>query len=196
MTSRSVTTEADRGLLLKWHDVLGYEDRYQATRCGRVRSKPRYVNSPAAGGQRMIKGKELRLANVKGYWAVAPLIGGKRRTLYVHRMLADLFIPNPDNKPCVNHIDGDKQNNAVENLEWCSHQENMTHAYATGLAKAPDIGPGERCPASKLTDAKVRYIKQRILAGDSHVSLARQFGVRKGTIGCIARGETWRHIEP
>lgn len=66
----------------------------------------------------------------KGYARVSL---GKRKTLAVHRLVAKSFIPNPQNKPQVNHIDGNKQNNCVENLEWCTNQENQIHAIKTGL---------------------------------------------------------------
>lgn len=67
------------------------------------------------------------------YYKVALPVDGKQKDFLVHRMIAIAFIPNPDNKKYVNHIDGNKLNNAVPNLEWCTHTENVRHAYATGL---------------------------------------------------------------
>lgn len=69
----------------------------------------------------------------QGYLRLGLLTGGKRKFFNIHRLVAQSFIPNPDNKPFVNHIDGDKSNNHVENLEWCDQSENMKHAYRTGL---------------------------------------------------------------
>lgn len=179
---------------MTWFDVIGYEDRYQVTRTGLVRSKSRYVNSPAAGGRRFLNGKMLKLAIVKGYPAIQSNVDGARYTLYLHRILAELFIPNPDGKPSINHIDGDKANFALENLEWCSHKENMRHAFNTGLATAPNVGPGEQSPSAKLNDDAVRDIKRRLRAGETHRSLATEYGISTGTIGFIARGETWGHV--
>lgn len=71
--------------------------------------------------------------NVKGYLKVQLVIQGRRQTFSVHRLVARHFIPNPDGKPYVNHKDGDKSNNLVSNLEWCTAKENDTHARQTGL---------------------------------------------------------------
>ncbi len=123
--------------------------------------------------------------------AIQPNINGKRKTLYVHRMLAELFINNPDNKPCINHKDGVKSNNSLENLEWSTHKENMRHAHATGLATAPRTGKGEKCPAAKLDNEKVREIRELLKIRIPHSKIAKIFNVSKGTIGFISRGETW-----
>jgi hypothetical protein len=68
-----------------------------------------------------------------GYWAVT-IHGDGRKTCYVHRLMAKAFLPNPDSKPFVNHINGLKSDNSLANLEWCTHAENMAHARETGLS--------------------------------------------------------------
>ena len=68
-----------------------------------------------------------------GYYHIKMFVSGKRKNLKLHRLVAKAFIPNPENKPCINHIDGNKLNNCVNNLEWCTHAENMTHASNTNL---------------------------------------------------------------
>lgn len=75
-----------------------------------------------------------------GYKRVVLSIDGKRKLYYVHRLLAEAFIDNPENKDCVNHIDGNKLNNSVDNLEWVTYSENTQHAVKTGLHKV-----GENC---------------------------------------------------
>lgn len=181
----------------EWFDVKGYEARYQVTRDGRVKSKIRRVYSPICGGDRQIGGKLLKLVtHPRGYRNAQFVVDGKRKSLSLHRMLAELFIPNPEGKPHINHIDGNPANNSIENLEWCTHLENMRHAYATGLAKAPVNGPGEASPAAKLTDEKVRDIKRRLLAGETHKAIAKIYGVASGTIGFISVGVTWSHVGP
>ena len=68
-----------------------------------------------------------------GYFKTNVMINGKITTIFPHRLVAQAFIPNPNNLPCVNHKDGNKQNNCVDNLEWCSYSENMKHAVKNGL---------------------------------------------------------------
>ena len=180
----------------EWFDFPGYEDRWQITRSGTVRSKVRMVNSPVAGGQRRIGGKILKPGNTKGYPSLVATVNGRRCTAYIHRAIALLFVPNPDQETTINHIDGCKINNAPENLEWCSHLENMRHAYRTGLAKYPKTGPGEDSPSAKLDNERVRQIKRRLNAGESQRKIAEFYGVAQGTVNFIARGVTWSHVEP
>lgn len=115
-----------------------------------------------------------------------------RKNHNVHRIIAKTFIPNPDNLPCVNHKDGNKLNNSVNNLEWCTHSENIIHAYQTGLEQAMC---GEQHHAHKLTEDAVKYIKQVYVKRDKEfgaVALAKKFNVDRTTIHDIVRGKTWR----
>lgn len=114
-----------------WKDIPGYEGLYQASNFGRIRSLDRTIVRGASRTRgpykAKLKGKVLAPANgVQGY-LVVPL-GKNSPSCRVHRLIAKAFLPNPENKPMVNHIDGDVKNNRVDNLEWCTSQENQIHA--------------------------------------------------------------------
>lgn len=116
--------------------------------------------------------------------------GGKRKSLKVHRLLAQTFIPNPENKPCVNHIDGDKANNTLSNLEWCTVQENVQHAYDEGLQEGIK---GERNANSKLTEIDVLFIRHwhnkfRL------IDIAEAFNVSESLIQKVVYRKCWVHV--
>jgi hypothetical protein len=112
----------------------------------------------------------------------------------VHRLVAQAFIPNEDNKPHVNHLDGIKTNNAISNLEWVTPHDNMIHAFYNGLSAIPLIRHGMMHKNSKLTDDVVEYIRTHFISGDRKFggrALGRKFGVTKKTIIDIVNGKTW-----
>ena len=181
-----------------WRDVRGYDGKYSVSNLGRIRSNDRTVkNWPR--GERFIKGKiigEKIIFKGKIWYVFADLrkSNRERKRAQVHRLVAEAFIPNPNNKPCVNHIDGIKNNNLVENLEWCTHKENMEHASRLGLMPKGTSGPGEKSPAAKLNNEQVVEIKKRILSGEGCRDIARDFPVGESAIGEIAAGRSWAHI--
>jgi hypothetical protein len=99
------------------------------------------------------------------------------------------FIPNPENKPFVNHIDGNKINNNASNLEWVTSQENHTHAMITGLK-----AKGNKHGMSKLTEENAYTVKEMLSNRISQRKIASFFNVCQATIGDINKGITWRHI--
>lgn len=107
-----------------WRDVVGYEGDYQVSNKGRVKSfkkKKETILKPSKGE--------------RGYHSHGLIRNRKSKSLRAHRLVAMAFIPNPENKKCINHIDCNKINNNVDNLEWVTHKENMVHAYKNGLYK-------------------------------------------------------------
>ena len=114
-----------------WRDVVGYEDTHQVSNLGRVRVKERVINTST--GKRKYKSKLLSIQTSKGYKFVILVVKNNRKTAYIHRLVAEAFIPNPENLPCVNHKDEDKLNNSVDNLEWCTVAYNNT--YGTRLER-------------------------------------------------------------
>lgn len=132
-------------------------------------------------------GKLLKPTLLKiGYLMVSLCEAAKYKKRYLHRLVAKAFIPNPENKPEVNHKNGVKTNNGIENLEWATHKENMLHAGKTGLCKN-----GEARPDAKLTWTKVEAIRRLREQGRSYNHLARQFKVSARLISGICKGTRW-----
>lgn len=109
----------------EWKDIKGYEGLYQVSNYGRVYSVPR---NGTKGGIRT-------LTDMNGYLRLPLKKHGKEFNAGVHRLVAEAFIPNPSNKPSVNHIDGNKHNNHVNNLEWATWEEQIDHSLKMGLRK-------------------------------------------------------------
>ena len=112
-----------------WKDITGYEGIYQVSNTGRVRRVGDYKNQSSSwkSGYKILRAGD----NGRGYLFVNLSKDNKRCRKYVHRLVAEEFIPNPMNKKTVNHIDCDKSNNSVDNLEWATYQENNDHAINT-----------------------------------------------------------------
>lgn len=114
-------------LVEEWRDVDGFEGFYQVSNLGNVRSLDRYVSYKGIGSA-LLKGKKMKLSqSVSGYLYVTLQKDGKFKRFRVHRLVAQAFIPNPNNLSQVNHKDEDKTNNTVENLEWCDATYNCNY---------------------------------------------------------------------
>ena len=135
---------------------------YQASTLGNIRNKStEYVLKPY-------------LTN-RGYHTVGFTVNGKKKRLYIHRLVASTFLDNNDNLPEVNHINGIKTDNRITNLEWSTGSTNILHAYSTGLRK------------SKLTPQDKQQILQLLQQGMTHRTLGKLFNVSHSTIGSLAR---------
>lgn len=116
----------------EWKDIVGYEGLYMISSSGRVLSKERRIRK--WDGTRTLKGRIIKPAiNLKGYAFVQLHKNGCSEMKTVHRLVADAFIPNPEHLPQINHKDENKENNCIENLEWCSASYNV--AYGTRTKK-------------------------------------------------------------
>jgi hypothetical protein len=123
-----------------WKDIEDYPN-YQISNFGRVKSKERITNV-GIKNVKEIKREERILKlfhNKKGYAQTILYRDKKPHPVKIHRLVANAFIPNPENKPQVNHIDGDKNNNRIDNLEWCTQTENIQHSYKVGLRNIEQI---------------------------------------------------------
>lgn len=122
----------------EWRDIPGYEGLYQASNHGRIRSVSHLIKANKDGGIRYTKANIKKLVSGwHGYMWVSLCKDGKPKTHSVHQLVAVTFIENPDNLPAVNHIDADKTNNNISNLEWVTVKENQQHASRMGLLGKP-----------------------------------------------------------
>lgn len=161
-----------------WVNINGSHGHYEVSDHGNVR------NSITKHVLNQFQGKD-------GYMRVQ-LAGAISKTVTVHRLVAKEFCPTCEGKIFVNHKDGCKQNNHASNLEWCTREENMQHAYANGLKQAP---AGTKNGRSKLKYADVCFILENYIPGHEDYgakALAAQFGVARQTISAVVNGQNWR----
>lgn len=136
------------------------------------------------------KGRRLRTRSHLNYDMVSIPIKGVIEHLLVHRVIALTFLPNPNNLPQVNHKDGNKKNNAVNNLEWVTASENQKHAFKH-LGKT---AKGVRNSQHKLNENDVRKVMSLHENGKHYADIAKVFNVAPTTIYCIIGGYSWNHI--
>lgn len=163
-----------------WKDIVGFEGRYIVSNFGRVKSI----------------GKKTRYAILafvvhrQGYLRVGLSKDNHHKSYLVHRIVAEAFLPNSDKKETVNHIDGNKANNNINNLEWCTQRENNIHAHKTGLAKITIEQIKGQCARAKLTKRQVLEIKELYNQGKTLTELAVLYNVSKAQICRIVNGKS------
>ncbi len=190
-----------------WKQIECSEGIYEVSSLGNIRSIQRNLIR-SNGRNHFVKSKNLRPAiDGCGYNRVAMSINGKLVTKKVHRLVAEAFIPNHDNLPQVNHINGIKTDNRIENLEWVTNDQNIAHAIRTGLIKMEYsdeekkrsinkiIKKGSLNGFSKLSENQVIEIRKKYLPGVyTREMLATEFNVKKATIKDVVNRKSWKHI--
>lgn len=158
-----------------WKTILDYYN-YEISSYGRIRNINGYI--------RKIQ------TDKKGYSVISIRNDlGIRKTLKIHRLVAIMFLDNPKNLPQVNHKDGNKKNNKVDNLEWCDNSYNQKHAFLNNL----QINKGSKNPRSKLSEENVIEIRKNGKY-DTYLNISKKYKVSKSTIYSILNNKNWKNL--
>lgn len=161
-----------------WKDVVGFEGRYKISNTGKLFS---------IRFKRLLTGP----LDEDGYRRQNLCNGTSHVKRSIHRLVAIAFIPNPNNLPQVNHIDGNKLNNTTDNLEWCTRLYNQQHQHRVLGVK---YAKGERIKSSKLKEADIIKIRELCTAGVPQAKIGKMFGVRQSQISRIKLNTRWQHL--
>lgn len=170
-----------------WKDIPGYEGQYQVSNLGNVISLRRYCRHTKGYVNHNAPKLRKPHINTSGYYHIRLLKEGLDKSVSVHILVARAFIPNPDGKIQINHIDSNRLNNRVDNLEWCTPRENLLHAYRSGNKKSAGKYNGN----SKLNEQDAIQISSLDLP---RRVLAEKFGVSLATIDRIKQGKGWKTV--
>jgi hypothetical protein len=173
-----------------WKDIVGYEGHYQVSSIGRVKSLSRVVKSREGvfGNKKEIILKTFK--NGDGYLKYKLCINGKETSFSSHRLVAITFLDNQQKKSEVNHINGIKNDNRLENLEWCTRSENTIHALKNNL-KIPQ--KGSEHGMSKLTEKDVLEIRE-IGRSKGLKEIAKIYNVDMSLISLVLLNKIWKHV--
>lgn len=172
-----VSTEV--GTMEIWKDIKGFDGFYQISNYGAVRSFNKGV----------MRIRKLSFTH-DGYAKIRLQHNNRDITTRIHRLVANAFIDNPDNKSTVNHKDGNKLNNYVGNLEWATRHEQTQHSYDWGLKKPVHTN-------RKLSDDAIKYIRshyKRYSTEYGTVALGKKFGVTNRVIGLVVRNKAYKNV--
>lgn len=183
MTKDEIKRSKAIAMFENWLPIIGYEGRYEVSNKGRVKTLLKN-NS---------KTEILKPSNhIQGYLRVGLRKDGISKIISIHRLVASAFIPNPEDKPQVNHIDGIKSNNKIENLEWCTQKENAAHAVLNGIYNS---AKGENAGHSKLKDSDIYKVYELLKENKKPYQIAKIIGISKSTINLIVHNKIWTHLD-
>lgn len=180
-----------------WKPVVGYEGLYEVSTHGRVKSVARIYQSIKEGfnwDKRTISALKATRLKKDGYVDTGLSLDGKYTQRVIHRLVAEAFIPNPENKPCVNHIDNNRSNNHVSNLEWVNHKENTAHSYAQNRGTWQKQW-GEDNVSSKLNLDEVLKLRKLKSQGKTNREVSDILNINIKEVGRIHRKERWNFPE-
>lgn len=177
-----------------WKDIAGYKGFYQVSNLGRIKSLCRKtLNSKGVyhtvGGRIMAPKKD-----PNGYLSIILSKNQVTKQERIHRLVALAFIDNPENKDLVNHMDGNKRNNVVTNLEWVTHSQNHKHAFRTGL-RVPTDTSGSKNGRARVTEDIVRQIRFDFDNNMSQKDLIEKYNIPSSTITNIKLRHTWKCVK-
>ena len=162
----------------EWRDIPGYEGAYMVSSYGRIKALARFDGRGHKKKEHILK---CDYVGTHGYHIVnLRHCGNERLAVPIHRIVAEVFISNPDNLPVVNHKDGNKLNNTVDNLEWVTQSENVRHAVKNKLMKNHYYArTGEKCPYHKFSDKEVESIREMRRNGAKMTDIMKKFNISK-----------------
>ncbi|HGO1484269.1 TPA: NUMOD4 domain-containing protein [Staphylococcus aureus] len=178
-------------MIEQWRPIKNYKGIYEISNLGNVKSLARTIIKKD-GKKQTFKERILnKRHNGYGYYQVGLNNKGKRIYFYIHRLVGEAFIDNPSNLSQINHVNGNKEDNSVNNLEWVSAKDNTIHSWKTGLSKG-----GENHGMSKLTNNEVLEIRKKYLSKNySQRKLAKEYNVSQKTIYNIINKKQWKLVE-
>lgn len=176
-----------------WVDISGYEGHYQISNIGRVKSLSRMIISPNGRGTRFMHELILKIPVDKGGYLRAPLtVNNVQKYFSIHRLVAQSFIPNLNNLPEVNHKNGIKSDNRIENLEWCDRSFNKRHSYRV-LQEMPRCGL--KNGMTKITESIIIEIrKNHSHSSATYNEIGAMYNISGTHVWRILKYKTWQHL--
>lgn len=176
--------------MTEWRSVKGFEGKYEVSACGRVRRCARLIQRSNGQTYRVAEAELAQVAagHSRGYKGVGLKVGpNTNRVKLVHRLVAEAFIPNPENLKDVNHFNLDKHDNRASNLEWTTKSTNQRHAAKRGRFHGA-TNPKARV---KLAPCDVESIREDLFCGHAQWKIAERHGVSQSLVSMIKNGKAW-----